>query len=50
MTGDYTHASPEEMERAMELAAAYAGRGSSGLGKISAKRKTAADPQSAAAS
>jgi hypothetical protein len=38
------------MERAMELVAAYAGRGSSGLGKISARRKTAADPQSAAAS
>jgi integrase len=50
MTGDYTHASPEEMERAMEAVASYAGRGSSGLGKISAKRKTAADPQSAAAS
>lgn len=50
MTGDYTHASPEEMERAMELVASYAGRGSSGLGKISAKRKTAADRQSAAAS
>ena len=50
MTGDYTHASPEEMERAMESVASYAGRGSSGLGKISAKRKTAADPQSAAAS
>ena len=50
MTGDYTHASPEEMERAMELVASYSGLGSSGLGKISAKRKTAADPQSAAAS
>lgn len=50
MTGDYTHASPEEMERAMELVASYAGWSSSGLGKISAKRKTAADPQSAAAS
>jgi hypothetical protein len=50
MTGDYTHASPEEMERAMELVASYAGRVSSDLGKISAKRKTAADPQSAAVS
>ena len=50
MTGDYTHASPEEMERPMQSVAAYAGRSSSGLGKISAKRKTAADPQSAAAS
>lgn len=50
MTGDYTHASPEEMERAMELVASYDGCGFSGLGKISAKRKTAADPQSAAAS
>ena len=48
MTGDYTHASPEEMERAMELVASYVGRRSSGLGKISAKRKPAADPQSAA--
>jgi hypothetical protein len=26
MTGDYTHASPEEMERAMELVAARKGR------------------------
>jgi integrase len=26
MTGDYTHASPEEMEQAMELVASYAGR------------------------
>jgi integrase len=50
MTGDYTHASPEEMERAMELVASYDGRGCSGLGKISAKGKTAANPQSAAAS
>ncbi len=50
MTGDYTHASPEEMERAMELVASYAGRSSSGLGKISAKRKTAADARSATAS
>ena len=50
MTGDYTHASPEEMEQAMEAVADYAGRNSSGLGKISAKRKTAADSQSAAAS
>jgi len=38
------------MERAMEAVATYAGRGSYGLGKISAERKTAADPQSAAAS
>lgn len=32
MTGDYTHASPEEMERAMESVASYAGRSFSGLG------------------
>ena len=50
MTADYTHASPEEMERAMELVASYKGRSSSGLGKISAKRKTAADARPAAAS
>ena len=50
MTGDYTHASPEEMERAMEAVASYAGRSSSGLGKISANQETAADTPSAAAS
>ena len=43
MTGDYTHASPEEMERAMEAVAAYAGRNFSGLGKISANHEAAAD-------
>ena len=51
MTGDYTHASPEEMERAMELVASYKEqRGSKlgkNLGKISAKQKTAADLKSA---
>jgi hypothetical protein len=26
MTGDYTHATPEEMERAMELVAGYNGQ------------------------
>jgi hypothetical protein len=40
MTGDNTYASPEEMGRAMELVATYAGRSSSGLGKISANRTT----------
>ena len=50
MTGDYTHASPEEMERAMELVASYKGRKVSGLGKISATRKPAADARFAAAS
>lgn len=50
MTGDYTHASPEEMERAMELVASYRGRRSSSLGKSSAKRKTAAKSHSAATS
>jgi integrase len=49
MTGDYTHASPEEMERAMELVASYAGRTDFSLGKISAKQETAADTPSAAA-
>ncbi len=53
MTGDYTHASPEEMERAMELVASYKGQQGfnpgKNLGKISANRKTAADQQSAAA-
>ncbi|HZT57529.1 MAG TPA: site-specific integrase [Pyrinomonadaceae bacterium] len=50
MTGDYTHASPEEMERAMESVASYKGRRSSGLGKISAKRKAAAGSGPAAVS
>jgi integrase len=50
MTGDYTHASPEEMERVMELVAAYAGRDFSGVGKISANEETATDGQSAVAS
>lgn len=50
MTGDYTHASPEEMEQAMELVASYAGRNFSGLGKISANEETATDGQPAAAS
>ena len=53
ITGDYTHASPEEMERAMELVASFEeGRGSKlgeNLGKISTRRKTAADLQSAVA-
>jgi integrase len=50
MTGDYTHASPEEMERAMELVASYKPKSVLNLGKISAKRKTTANLQSAVAS
>jgi integrase len=49
MTGDYTHASPEEMERAMELVAAYKGQSFLNLGKISANQKTVADQRSAIA-
>jgi integrase len=49
MTGDYTHASPEEMERAMELVAAYKGQSFLNLGKISANQKTMADQRSAIA-
>jgi hypothetical protein len=45
MTGDYTHASPEEMERAMELVASYEARDFSNLVRISAKEKTASDAQ-----
>jgi hypothetical protein len=52
MTGDYTHASTEEMERAMELVASYQREQSfnreKNLGKISAKQETAANLQSAA--
>ena len=52
MTGDYTHASSEEMERAMELVASYKTQesfnGEKNLGKISAKQRTAANLQSAA--
>jgi integrase len=40
MTRDYTHASPEEMERAMELVADYKGQSFLNLGKISANQKT----------
>jgi hypothetical protein len=40
MTGDYTHASPEEMERAMEAVAGYNQLSS----KSSAKRDAAALP------
>jgi len=50
MTGDCTHASPEEMERAMELVADYKGQSFLNLSKISAKRKTTADQRSAVAS
>lgn len=39
MTDDYTHASPEEMERAMELVASYKPKSVLNLGKISAKPK-----------
>jgi integrase len=39
MTGDYTHASPEEMERAMELVASYKQKEVLNLGKISAKSR-----------
>jgi integrase len=49
MTGDYTHASPEEMERAMELVAAYKGQSFLNLGKISANQKPVADQRSAIA-
>jgi integrase len=49
MTGDYTHASPEEMERAMELVADYTGQSVLNLGKISAKQKVTTDLQSAVA-
>jgi hypothetical protein len=49
MTGDYTHASPEEMERAMELVADYKGGSVLNLGKISAKQKVTTDLQSAVA-
>ena len=52
MTGDYTHASAEAMERAMELVASYKREQSfnrkKNLGKISAKQGTAANLQSAA--
>jgi integrase len=48
----YTHASTEEMERAMELVASYKREQSfnseKNLGKISAKQETAANLQSAA--
>ena len=48
MTEDYTHASPEERERAMELVASF-GRGKvSDLGKISANSTAAAEHKSAA--
>lgn len=49
MTGDYTHASPEEMERAMELIADYKGQSFLSLGKISANQKIAADHRFAVA-
>jgi hypothetical protein len=39
MTGDYTHASTEEMERAMELVASYKGNKVSTVKKISAKSR-----------
>jgi integrase len=47
MTDDYTHASPEEMEQAMELVASYRPKTILNLGKISAKQETAANLQSA---
>ena len=50
MTDDYTHASPEEMARAMELVASYKPKIVLNLGKISAKGKTTANLQSAVAS
>lgn len=49
MTGDYTHASPEEMERAMELVADYKGQSFLNLGKISANQGTVVGEQSAVA-
>ncbi len=49
MTDDYTHASPEEMERAMQLVAAYSPKSVLNLGKISAKRKTTTELQSVVA-
>jgi hypothetical protein len=39
MTGDYTHASTEEMERAMELVASYKREQSFNSEKISAKSR-----------
>ena len=50
MTADYTHASPDEMERAMELVANFTGWSVSDLGTISANGEAAAEPLSAAAS
>jgi hypothetical protein len=49
MIDNYTHASHEEMERAMELVAAYNGQKFFILGKISANQKSLADLQSAVA-
>jgi hypothetical protein len=39
MTDDYTHASPEEIERAMELVASDKPKSDLNLGKISAKTR-----------
>jgi hypothetical protein len=50
MTEDYTHASPQEMERAMELVADFIAWSVSNLGRISANGEAAAEPLSAAAS
>lgn len=50
MTDDYTHASPGEMERAMEAVAAYSGARFFNLGKISSDGEAAADGRSVAAS
>jgi hypothetical protein len=50
MTGDYTHASAEAMEHAMELVADSEGGKVFNLDRTSTKPKTAADSASAAAS
>jgi hypothetical protein len=50
MTGDYTHASPEATEAAMELVADSVGGKVFNLDGISTKPKTAAESASAAAS
>lgn len=50
MADEYTHASPEELERAMESVAAYAGANIFDLGRISAKQEATAEGQSAVAS
>ena len=50
MTDDYTHSSPEELERAMELVASYRPKRFLNLGKISANQTETAELEPAAAS